>query len=292
MKPLAERLRRRDRLVADGAMGTQLIARGLRPGDAPERWTLDRPDIVEGVARAYVEAGAELVTTNTFGGSPLRLRLHGLEDRLEDVNQKAVQLARDAAEGRAYVLGSIGPTGQLLKPLGSAEPRDVLDGYRRQAAALAGAGADAIIIETMTDLTEAALALEAVKAEAPALPVFVTMTFDLTPRGAFTVMGVTVARACTCLSDGGADAVGANCGTGPEAMLPVAREFARATTVPLVLQPNAGLPEQRGGRLLYTQPPETFAATLAPAAELATIVGGCCGTTPAHIAALRAVIRV
>ncbi len=290
MKPLADRLRRRERLLADGAIGTMLIARGLPPGEPPERWTIERPHAVEAVARAYADAGADLLTTNTFGASPLRLRAHGLEDRLDEINNRGVQLARDASDGRAYVLASIGPTGHLLKPLGDVDAQTVLDGFRRQAAALAAAGADAICIETMTDAVEAVLAIEAVKAEAPGLPVFATMTFDLTPRGPFTVMGVDVPRACSRLQEAGADLVGANCGAGAEAMLAVAREFSRATTLPLIFQPNAGLPEHQEGRLVYPQPPAAFASQVAPLLEIATVIGGCCGTTPAHIAALRAML--
>ncbi|HSL21100.1 MAG TPA: homocysteine S-methyltransferase family protein [Vicinamibacterales bacterium] len=287
MRPLGERLRRREPLIADGATGTMLIARGLPPGEAPERWTLERPSEIEQVALAYVESGAELLTTNTFGASPLRLRMHGLEGRTDELNARAVELARDASDGRAYVLGSIGPTGRLLKPMGDVDHQLVLDGFRRQSAALAGAGADAIVIETMMDLEEAAIALEAVKEEAPALPVLVTLTFDVTPRGPFTTMGVSVVSACARLQDGGADAIGANCGTGPEPMLAVARAFAETSTLPLIFQPNAGLPMRRNGQLVYPQPPEAFAEQAARLAPLCVIVGGCCGTTPAHIAALR-----
>ena len=290
MKPLLDRLRRRERLLADGALATVLIARGLPPGEPPERWTLDHPDAVEAVARAYADAGADLLTTNTFGGSPLRLRAYGLEDRLDEINAKGVQLARDASDGRAYVLASIGPTGRLLRPLGDVGADTVSDGFRRQAAALAAGGADAICVETMTDIAEAVLAIEAVKAEAPGLPVFATMTFDVTPRGAFTVMGADVPRACLQLQEAGADAVGANCGAGPDAMIAVAREFSRATTLPLIFQPNAGLPTTRDGRLVYPQPPSAFAPQAAALFEIATIVGGCCGTTPAHIMAMRAML--
>jgi 5-methyltetrahydrofolate--homocysteine methyltransferase len=271
-------------------MGTMLIARGLPSGQAPERWTLDRPDVIEAIARAYVEAGAELVTTNSFGGSPTRLRLHGLESRLEEVNAGAVRLARSGAQQRAHVVGSIGPTGQLLKPLGSLDPAIVSDGFRRQSAALAGAGVDGFCVETMTDIEEAVLAVEAVRAEAPGLPVFATMTFEQTPRGAFTVMGVSVAQACKRLQDAGAEAVGANCGTGPEAMLAVARQFAGTTTLPLIFQPNAGLPQHVSGRLVYPQRADAFAAHMAQIAPLAAILGGCCGTTPEHIAALKSIV--
>jgi 5-methyltetrahydrofolate--homocysteine methyltransferase len=290
MKPLMDRIRRRERIVGDGALGTMLIARGLASGQPPERWTLDRPHVIEEIARAYMEAGAELITTNSFGGSPIRLRTHGLEARLEDLNAGAVVLARTGAENRAHVVGSIGPTGQLLKPLGALDSGTVSDGFRRQAAALAGAGVDGFCIETMTDIEEAVLAVEAVKHEAPGVPVFATMTFDQTPRGAFTVMGVSVARACARLEEAGADAIGANCGTGPETMLAVARQFAATTTLPLIFQPNAGLPQHVSGRLVYPQRPDAFATNLAQLATYATILGGCCGTTPEHIAALKSLV--
>lgn len=290
MKSLAERIRRRERIIGDGAMGTMLIARGLPSGQPPERWTIERPQAIEEIARAYVDAGAELVTTNTFGGSPTRLRAHGLESQLEAINAGAVALARTGAEGRAHVVASIGPTGQLLKPLGSLDSGTVTDGFRRQAAALAGAGVDGFCVETMTDIEEAVLAVEAVRLEAPGLPVFATMTFEQTPRGAFTVMGVSVAQACARLEQAGAEVVGANCGTGPEAMLAVARQFAATTTLPLIFQPNAGLPQHVSGRLVYPQRADAFASHMAPIAPVATILGGCCGTTPEHIAALKSVV--
>jgi 5-methyltetrahydrofolate--homocysteine methyltransferase len=290
MKALIDRVRRRERIVGDGAMGTMLIARGLPSGEPPERWTLERPHVIEEIARAYADAGAELITTNSFGASPVRLRAHRLESRLEDINAGAVMLARSGAEGRAHVVASVGPTGQLLKPLGSLDSGTVSDGFRRQAAALAGAGVDGFCIETMTDIEEAVLAVEAVRLEAPGLPVFATMTFEQTRRGAFTVMGVSVARACARLEQAGADAIGANCGTGPEAMLAVAREFAETTTMPLIFQPNAGLPQHVSGHLVYPQRPDAFASNLAQLATHATILGGCCGTTPAHISALKSLV--
>lgn len=290
MKSLIERVRRRERIVGDGAMGTMLIARGLPSGQPPERWILERPHVIEQIAREYAEAGAEMVTTNTFGGSPIRLRAHGLESRIEEINATAVALARAGAEGLAHVVASIGPTGQLLKPFGSLDSDQVADGFRRQAAALAGEGVDGFCVETMTDIEEAVLAVEAIRLEAPGVPVFATMTFEQTPRGAFTVMGVSVAQACARFEQAGADAVGANCGTGPEAMLLVARQFAEATTLPLILQPNAGIPQHVSGHLVYPQRPAAFASHMAQLAPHATILGGCCGTTPEHISALKSLV--
>jgi 5-methyltetrahydrofolate--homocysteine methyltransferase len=290
---LLERLRRGEVVVGDGAWGTVLIAEaGLPPGAPPERVTLEAPERVEGLARRYAEAGAEVLTTNTFGGTPLRLAAHGLAERCEEVNRRAVELARAAAAGRAAVAGSVGPTGLLLAPLGTALLGVVEDAFARQIAALAAAGADLLCVETMTDLAEARLALRAAAREAPGLPVIATMTFEVAPRGIFTVMGVTPGTAATELAEAGAAAVGANCGHGIEAMAEVVAELARHATVPVAVRPNAGLPQLVGGALAWPETPERFAAH-APAlvAAGARLVGGCCGTTPAHVRALCGALR-
>lgn len=291
MESFLKRVRRGERLVGDGAVGTMLIAAGLPLGQAPERWTLERPDLLRDIARQYLDAGADLLTTNTFGASPLRLRAHGLENETDTLNVRAAEIAREAAAGRAYVAGSVGPTGLLLAPLGDVDPRVAGEGFQRQIAALAAGGVDLICIETMSDLEEASLAVRAARHAAPHLPVIVTLTFNPGPRGAVTIMGVTVQAACAALQAEGAHLVGANCGTGATAMRPVAEEFARFSTLPLVFQPNAGLPERHAGQLVYPQSCAAFAAEAAPLARVAAIVGGCCGTTPAHIAALRGALR-
>ena len=279
-------------LVADGAWGSMLIERGLAVGRAPETWTLERPDDITALGREYVEAGAEIITTNTFGGSPVRLGQHGLGDRVHDVNRRGVELARAAAAGRAYVSASVGPTGLMLQPLGDADPAVVEEGYREQIRALAASGTDVICIETMTDLVEATLAVRAARTVAPGLPIMATMTFDLTPRGPFTMMGVPVARAVEGLAAAGASIVGANCGNGVDAMAEVARAFQECTSLPIAVRPNAGLPERRGGRLVYLESPERFADAAAALVDRGiAIVGGCCGTTPAHIRALAARLR-
>jgi 5-methyltetrahydrofolate--homocysteine methyltransferase len=291
LEPLLRRLRRGG-LVADGAWGSMLLARGLAAGDAPETWTLDRPETIAALAREYVDAGAELVTTNTFGGSPSRLRLHRLEHRLDEVNRRGVELVRDAVGGCAYVSASIGPSGVLLRPFGEADPREIEDGFGRQAAALAAAGADAFCVETMTDLVEASCAIRAARAAAPDVPIIATMTFDLTPRGPFTIMGVSAAQAARGLAEAGADVVGANCGTGIDAMLEVARAFQASTALPIAIRPNAGLPERQGDDLVYRESPDCFAAAAVTLlASGIAIVGGCCGTTPAHIRAMAGAYR-
>jgi methionine synthase I (cobalamin-dependent) len=274
-------------ILADGAWGSLLIARGLPQGQPPEVWTLERPDVLREIATAYLGAGAEILTTNTFGGSPLRLRIHGLEDRIEDINSRGVELARQVADGRAWVSASVGPTGLLLAPLGDVQADAVYESFAHQLRALTAAGADVVCVETMTDLAEARIAVRAAKAVAPEIPVIATMTFDVTPRGAFTVMGVGVEEAARELASAGADLVGANCGHGVASMAIVARAFAAHASVPTAFRPNAGLPVRSGGRLVYTEGPDDFAdAATGLLQPGVAVIGGCCGTTPAHIGAL------
>jgi 5-methyltetrahydrofolate--homocysteine methyltransferase len=288
MEGLLSRLRRGDVLVGDGAWGTQLMERGLPPGQPPEWFALDQPGTIEEVARLYLEAGADLVTTDTFGGTSFRLKLHGLDGERERVNRQAVEAVKRAVGGRALVSASVGPSGQLLEPYGDISPDAVEEAFAEQIRALASAGADVLCIETMGDLTEATRAVKAAKAVAPGVPVMATMTFERTPRGYFTVMGVSVERAVAGLELAGADVVGSNCGTGIEDMIEVARAMIRATRLPLLIQPNAGLPESREGQVVYNQTPETMAARVPELLDLGVaIVGGCCGTTPEHIRAIR-----
>ncbi len=276
-------------VLGDGGWGTMLMARGLEPGACPERLNRERPELLAEIAALYLAAGAELVTTNTFGGSPLKLAHYGLEDRCEDLNRRGVEAVRDVAAGRALVAASVGPCGRLLEPYGDVSRDAVGAGFAHQVAALAAAGADLLVIETMTDAAEAELALAAAKTEAPGLPVVATMTFDETPRGFFTIMGVSVDEAVRRLADGGADVVGSNCGHGTGPMAEIARAFkATGTTLPIAIQANAGLPGDRDGELVWPEDPERWAAGAALLKDLGVgLIGGCCGTTPDHIAALR-----
>ncbi|HSP33239.1 MAG TPA: homocysteine S-methyltransferase family protein [Thermoanaerobaculia bacterium] len=274
-------------IIGDGGLGALLGERGLPPGTPPERWTLDHPDVVADIARAYADAGAELVTTNTFGGSPMRLAHYKLSDRFEEINRRGVEIVREAVADRAFVSASVGPTGRLLAPLGDADPDEVVRGYEQQARVLVDAGADVVIIETMTDLNEAMLAVRGVRAVSD-IPIIATMTFDLTPRGPYTTMGISVERAASELPAAGADVVGANCGAAVDEMITVAKAFAACAKVPVAIQPNAGLPRREHRKLVYPETPESFARAIAPLADIGIrILGGCCGTTPEHIAALR-----
>ena len=292
MQPLPQRLAAGGVLLADGAMGTMLFQRGLKPGEPPESVTLSRPEVLEEIARLYLEAGADLVETNTFGGSPLKLALHGLEPETEAVNREAVRAARRAAGDRAYVVGSCGPSGRLLEPYGDTSADAMHASFRRQMQVLIDAGVDAIGVETMTDLAEARLAIRAAKEVSAAIPVLATMTFDPTPRGYFTIMGVSVEQAAAGLAEAGADAVGSNCGNGIAHMVTIAREFGRHTPLPLVIQANAGLPRSVDGQTVYDETPEYMAEQARDLLALGvSIIGGCCGTTPAHIAALRSMVN-
>lgn len=288
---LVDRLSSGEVLCGDGAWGTQLMRSRLAPGACFERVNLDRPELLAEIAERYIDAGAQLVTTNTFGGSPIALAEHGFAAHCEAVNSAAVEAVRDIAAGRALVSGSVGPTGAILSPYGDADPAEVGEGFRRQIGALVAAGADLICIETMMDLEEARLAVTSARAVSATIPVVATMTFNDTPRGFFTTMGVTVEQACAALADAGADVVGSNCGNGIDAMVALAREFAAHTALPIAIQANAGLPEDRGGELVYPESPEHMAARVSDLITAgAAIIGGCCGTGPDHIRAIRAVI--
>lgn len=292
MSGLRERIRAGEIFVADGAMGTLLMERGLRPGDCPEEWNLRRPETLREIAGLYLDAGAEILHANTFGGSSLKLRRFRLDGSMAEINAAAVRAVREAAAGGAVAAASVGPTGCMLKPYGDADPEAVRESFAAQIRVLRDAGAELLTIETMTDLREARLAVEAARASAPELPVVATMTFDQTPRGFFTIMGSTIRAAAEELVAAGADSVGSNCGSGSDLMVAVAAEFRRYARAPIAIQPNAGLPVREGDRVVYRETPEIFAGRIGEMLDRGvTIVGGCCGTTPAHIAAIRAVVE-
>jgi 5-methyltetrahydrofolate--homocysteine methyltransferase len=291
MRGLLDRLNAGDVLVGDGAWGTQLMARGLEPGSSPESLNLSNPGALVEVAELYLDAGADLITTNTFGGSPLKLKAYALDDRTEEINAAAIEALKPVVAGKAYISASIGPTGKLLKPYGDTEPEEISDAFFRQIGAVIEAGADIVCVETMIDLTEGQLAVRAARSISSDIPIIATMTFDATPRGYFTTMGVTVERACRELVEAGADIVGSNCGNGIDAMIEIAREFTAHASVPVIIQSNAGVPENRAGTVVYPESPEFMAERVPRLIDLGVaIIGGCCGTGPEHIRALRAAI--
>jgi methionine synthase I (cobalamin-dependent) len=273
-------------LVADGATGTELIRMGA-PGDVPgDLLNLTGPEIVARVHRSYVEAGSDLVTTNTFGGNALKLGKSGHGGRARDVNLAGARIARAAVPAGVLVGGDIGPTAEMLRPYGTAEPEAVRATFAEQAAWLAEGGVDFLFLETFFDLAEALLALEA--ARATGLPVVASMTFDLKRGGAYTMMGNPAADCARALAEAGAAVVGANCTVAIDGMVQVAHRLREGTSLPLILQPNAGRPELVDGHVLYRETPEGFAERVPDlVAEGARIVGGCCGTDPRFIVAVR-----
>jgi 5-methyltetrahydrofolate--homocysteine methyltransferase len=276
-------------LLLDGGLGTQLIAAGLEAGQPPERWVLEHPERVLAVHRDYVAAGAELIHPCTFGANRLRLRPFGMEDRLEEINTRAVALARQA--GAPWVLGDIGPVGEYLPPVGKGDPEIWRGAFEEQAALLARQDIDGFHIETMSDLREARVALAAIQAVAPALPVMVSMTFDRKRRGFFTVMGDPLAASLRALAHDGAVAVGANCSITSPDMRDLATEALAAVVLPVVLQPNAGRPRVTAEGVVYDQDPAAFVQDVAAMARAGVrVVGGCCGSDPGFIAGLRAAL--
>jgi 5-methyltetrahydrofolate--homocysteine methyltransferase len=283
---ILERLKRGDRLISDGATGTYLQSHGLEPGGCPEELNVSRPDLVRGMAADYFEAGADMVLTNSFGGSRFMLKKYGHEEQVGELNRMAARHARSAAPPGRYVAGSVGPVGEFLEPLGEVSEAEMLDAFVEQITALAEGGADAVLIETMTALEEASLAIKAAK-ENTDLTVMATMTFDKGPRGYFTMMGVTPERAVGELRDAGADIVGANCGNGIEGMIELARKMRGATDGYLLVHSNAGIPFIRKGQIVYPETPGWMAGRFKSLADIGVnIFGGCCGTTPGHIRAL------
>lgn len=299
-KDFLARLRSGDMLVADGATGTMLQGLGLEAGMAPELWVVERPDLIRTLHRGYVEAGADLILTCTFGGTRFRLASHGLADRVVEVNRRAAELAREVAANSSnsngartiFVAGDMGPTGQLLKPLGSVTSEEAASAYAEQATGLAEGGADFLIIETMSDLGEALAAIEGAR-RVTDLPIVCTFSFDTHGR---TMMGLkpeTVAQEIGPLVEG----IGANCGKDPAEYMDVINTMRGtlrrvAPEVILWAKPNAGLPHLVDDHVEYDATPE-YLGQLAPKLQEAgaQIVGGCCGTTPAHVAAMAAALR-
>jgi len=272
-------------VLTDGAWGTELQRRGLPAGRVADGWNLSRPELVEEVARAYVDAGSRVILTNSFRANRIAMEKDPDRERVVAINHAAVEISRRASGGRALVFASIGPSGKLLMS-GDVDERALRAAFAEQAGALAEAGADALIIETMSDLAEARIALE--EALTTGLPVVVSMVFDSGKNHDRTMMGTTPEQAAAQLTRSGAHAVGANCGIGVESAAAICRAYASATDLPIWIKPNAGLPQMRDGEVFYGTSADDFAAYLPGlVAAGASLVGGCCGTTPEFVAALR-----
>jgi len=289
MKRLHEKLQAGRPLICDGAMGTFLQKKGLRPGECPELWCLERPEDVKAIHRAYREAGSDIVECNSFGGTRYKLEAFGLADRVAEINRAAAALAREIAGEDQLVLGSAGPTGQFMAPLGLATEDDMVAAFAEQMTALQDGGADCVILETMTALEEALAAVRAVR-ENTDLAVMVSFTFDPQANGGYaTMMGVRPESFAEAALEAGVDVIGANCGTGPDHMIEIVGQLrAAALDAPIIAMPNAGMPVLEGGETVFKETPEEMAAKAPRLVEAgATIVGGCCGTGPEHIAAMR-----
>jgi 5-methyltetrahydrofolate--homocysteine methyltransferase len=279
-------------LISDGAMGTMLQGKGLTDGGAPELWNVENPNAIEEVLEEYAAAGANLITTNTFGGTRGRLQMHGLDDRLFELNQAGAQIARKVADRHpgCFVMGDVGPSGELMEPMGTMTIDEAKDLFADQIKALVAGGVDAILIETMSDLQEVEAAVKAAKEVAPNLPIIVTFSFDTNLR---TMMGVKPAVAVKTLAAEGVRIIGANCGRGTDEMRVIAKELteARPEGVYIITQSNAGLPKLVGGDFIYDGTPEEMAKYAEDMKTLGVnVIGSCCGSTPAHTKSMAAII--
>jgi len=292
---LIDEIRERGVIISDGAMGTMLQRHGMPTGICPEMMNIEMPDVVKGITADYIRAGAVLVETNTFGANRFILKKYGLDGRLLEINRAGVRLAKEAAEETSengtdiLVFASLGPAGVFLEPLGDVSKRELATAVGNQVEALKDAGAAGICVETMSDLTEARITIEMVKNSG--LECMALMCFAPSPRGYYTMMGVNIEQSIPVLIDAGADVIGAGCGVGSSDMINIAKEFRSLTEHPLAMHPNAGNPEYRDGKISYPESPESFADAAKEITDIGVnIVGGCCGTTPEHIAAVCSIL--
>ena len=289
MKDFKSRLHSQGILITDGAWGTEMIKKGLAPGECPELWNLNRPDDVRAIAKAYKEAGADIILTNTFGGNRFKLKKAGVDDRVAGINRVGVELSREVC-GDSLVFASMGPTGEFILPLGTVTEDEMISCFAEQVKAFVEGGADGVIIETMTDLNEVKCAITAVR-ENSRLTIAVSMTFEKGPRGFATIMGVTPEQAACELEREGVDILGSNCGSGIEDMVEIARIMHGVTTIPLWTKPNAGSPQLEDGKTVYKESPEEMSRFVPELIDAgAKVIGGCCGTTPEHIRLIAKII--
>jgi 5-methyltetrahydrofolate--homocysteine methyltransferase len=289
---ILDKLEKKQILLSDGAWGTFLQATGLKPGECPEFWNVSRREDVIKIAESYIEAGSDIIETNSFGGSIFKLSQYGLADRVYDLNKAASEISREAAGKDRHVAGSVGPTGKMLI-MGDVTEEELYNAFKEQSIALEAGGADIIIIETMSALDEAALAVRAAR-ENTRCVIIVTMTFDGDPlSGYHTMMGVSPAEMVVAMKEAGADIVGSNCGNGIENMIGIVKEIRNTDrNIPVMIQANAGVPEFIDGKTVFRESPELMASFVPALIEAgANIIGGCCGTTPKHIKEIRKVIR-
>ena len=282
---ILDRISNGEVLVSDGATGTFLQQNGLEPGGCPEEFNVSHPEIVRRMAKSYFDAGSDMVLTNSFGGTKFRQNHYGFGDKVDEFNRLAAEHAKSQSKPGTFVCGSLGPSGEFLEPLGAVSEEELYQAFCSQVTSLEEGGADGVVIETMTALDEASIAIRAAK-ENTNLTVISTMTFDKGPRGYFTMMGVTPKQAAVELVKSGADIVGTNCGNGIDNMIEIASMMRDATDSPLLVHSNAGIPSLKNGEILYPEPPHYMAERFMKLKEIGVnIIGGCCGTGPDHISA-------
>ena len=291
MVTILDKIKNGETIISDGATGTYLQGKGLEPGGCPEELNISMPNVIKGMAEAYFNAGSDMVMTNSFGGNWFMLDKYGYGDKVYEFNKSAAEHARSVAPSGKYVMGSVGPTGEFVEPLGLVSRKQMQSAFYEQITGLKDGGVDGVVIETMTSLEEAELAIHAAKATG--LVAMATMTFDKGPRGYFTMMGVTPEQAASKLKNAGADIIGSNCGNGILNMIDIAAQLREVTDSHLLIHSNAGMPEIRKGQIVYPETPEWMSEKLLALVEAGVnIVGGCCGTTPAHIKAFKNLIAM
>jgi len=284
MKKLSQLVSNKSTVLSDGAWGTNLQRKGLEIGECPEEWNIKHPELVEEVARDFIEAGSRLVKTNSFGGSRFKLEQYGLGERTSEINRLAGELSRKAAGEDVIVMGSIGPTGKMLIT-GEVSENDLYEAFKQQATALEEGGVDVILVETMSDLDEARLAVQAAS-DNTACEIACTMTFEKTVDGDYkTMMGIAPAQMFPVIPDAGATLIGTNCGNGIERMVEVVREIRAVNSeMPVVVHANAGMPVYEEGKTIFPETPDEMASYVPQLVEAgANVIGGCCGTTPEHV---------